>query len=38
VDAVDLEADHGTLRMWAAPDDGEEPARTEILVYEARAG
>lgn len=35
---VHLEADRGTLRMWAAPDDGEEAAGTEILVYEATIG
>jgi hypothetical protein len=32
---VHLEADQGSLRMWAAPDDGEEAAGTEILVYVA---
>lgn len=31
-------ADGDTLRMWAAPDDGEEGAGTEILVYEATVG
>ncbi|MBT2392140.1 hypothetical protein J7E87_22585 [Streptomyces sp. ISL-1] len=35
---VHLETDHGTLRMWAAPDDGEERAGTEILVYETTVG
>ncbi|QKW05933.1 hypothetical protein HUT18_05535 [Streptomyces sp. NA04227] len=33
---VHLEAESGTLRMWAAPDDGEEASGTEILVYEAK--
>lgn len=36
---VHLEAageDGGTLRMWAAPDDGEEAGGTELLIYEAR--
>ncbi|MEU5882507.1 DUF6454 family protein [Spirillospora sp. NPDC047279] len=31
---VHLEADGGTLRMWAAPDDGEEPGGTRLLVLE----
>jgi Family of unknown function (DUF6454) len=35
---VHLEADGDTLRMWAAPDDGEEAAGTEILIYEATIG
>ncbi|HCA86280.1 MAG TPA: hypothetical protein DEQ61_12740 [Streptomyces sp.] len=35
---VHLEADGSTLRMWAAPDDGEETAGTEILVYESKVG
>lgn len=34
---VHLEADAGTLRMWAAPDDGEEANGTEILIYETKA-
>lgn len=33
---VHLEADGRILRVWAAPDDGEETAGTEILVYETR--
>ncbi|HZO69485.1 MAG TPA: DUF6454 family protein [Kribbellaceae bacterium] len=32
---VALERDGSTLRLFAAPDDGEEPAGTELLVYEA---
>jgi hypothetical protein len=33
---VHLEADEdGTLRMWAAPDDGEERSGTELLLYTA---
>ncbi|WP_028850823.1 DUF6454 family protein [Thermocrispum municipale] len=32
---VHLERDGDTLRLIAAPDDGEEPAGTELLVYEA---
>lgn len=32
---VALEQDGGTLRMFAAPDDGDEVAGTELLVYEA---
>lgn len=32
---VALEQDGGTLRMFAAPDDGEEINGTELLVYEA---
>ncbi|GAA2118272.1 DUF6454 family protein [Actinomadura alba] len=35
---VHLEAAGDTLRMWAAPDDGEEPNGTEILVYETTVG
>lgn len=35
---VTLERDAGTLRMIAAPDDGEEQAGTELLFYEAPAG
>ncbi len=31
---VQLELDGGTLRLLAAPDDGEEAAGTELLVYE----
>ena len=31
---VHLEATGKTLRVWAAPDDGEEVNGTEILVYE----
>jgi hypothetical protein len=37
---LEAEADDSgvtTLRMWAAPDDGEETAGTEILIYEAEA-
>ncbi|GAB4099413.1 DUF6454 family protein [Sinomonas halotolerans] len=33
---VALEADGDVLRMFAAPDDGEEPAGTELYVFEAR--
>ncbi|HYN97253.1 MAG TPA: DUF6454 family protein [Pilimelia sp.] len=32
---VHLEVSGATLRLWAAPDDGEEINGTEILVYEA---
>ncbi len=35
---VHLEADGSKLRMWAAPDDGEEASGTEILIYEAKVG
>jgi hypothetical protein len=35
---VALEQDGQTLRMFAAPDDGEETNGTELLVYEARVG
>jgi hypothetical protein len=35
---VELEVDGGTLRMYAAPDDGEEGAGTELLVLEAPTG
>jgi hypothetical protein len=35
---VTLEKDGGTLRMIAAPDDGEEAVGTELLVYEAPVG
>jgi hypothetical protein len=35
---VALEADGGTLRLLAAPDDGEEAGGTELLVFEARIG
>lgn len=31
-----LEADGDVLRLFAAPDDGEEDAGTELFVYEAR--
>ena len=34
---VELEVDDSTLRMYAAPDDGEEAAGTELLVLEAPA-
>jgi len=33
---VHLELDGSKLRMWAAPDDGDEGVGTEILVYETR--
>ena len=33
-----VKADGRTLRLWAAPDDGEEAAGTEILVYESVPG
>lgn len=33
---VALESDGGVLRMFAAPDDGDEVAGTELFVYEAR--
>jgi hypothetical protein len=32
---VHLETDGPVLRMWAAPDDGEEPGGTTLLVLEA---
>ena len=32
---VHLETEGRTLRLWAAPDDGEEVNGTEILVYES---
>jgi hypothetical protein len=35
---VELEVDGDTLRMYAAPDDGEEGAGTELLVLEAPVG
>jgi Family of unknown function (DUF6454) len=35
---VALEVDGSTLRLFAAPDDGEEPGGTELLVYETRSG
>jgi hypothetical protein len=35
---VELEVDGDTLRMYAAPDDGEEGAGTELLVLEAPPG
>jgi Family of unknown function (DUF6454) len=35
---VDLEVEGETLRMYAAPDDGEEGAGTELLVLEAPVG
>jgi Family of unknown function (DUF6454) len=35
---VELEVDGDMLRMYAAPDDGEEGAGTELLVLEAPAG
>jgi len=35
---VALEVDGPTLRLFAAPDDGEELASTELLVYEAPVG
>ena len=35
---VALEADGGVLRLFAAPDDGEEAAGTELLVYETPIG
>jgi hypothetical protein len=35
---VALEVDGDTLRMLAAPDDGEDEAGTELLVYESRIG
>ena len=35
---VHLETDGRTLRLWAAPDDGEERNGTEILVYESAPG
>jgi hypothetical protein len=33
---VHLETEGRVLRVWAAPDDGEEAAGTELLVYESR--
>jgi hypothetical protein len=33
---VALESEGDVLRMFAAPDDGEEPAGTELYVFEAR--
>jgi hypothetical protein len=33
-----LEAASPVLRMWAAPDDGEEPGGTTLLVLEATLG
>lgn len=33
---VALESDGGVLRLFAAPDDGEEAAGTELFVFEAR--
>ncbi|MEU5853587.1 DUF6454 family protein [Saccharopolyspora shandongensis] len=33
---VHLEAEADRLRMWAAPDDGEEANGTEILIYETK--
>jgi hypothetical protein len=33
---VVFEAEGDTLRMFAAPDDGEEADGTELLVYAAR--
>lgn len=33
---VALESDGDVLRMFAAPDDGEEPAGTELFIFEAR--
>jgi len=35
---VQLETDGGVVRMWAAPDDGEEPGGTVLLVLEAPLG
>ena len=35
---VHLETDGRTLRVWAAPDDGEERNGTEILTYESTPG
>lgn len=35
---VALEVTGSTMRLFAAPDDGEEVAGTELLVYEAPAG
>jgi len=32
-----LQTDGPVLRMWAAPDDGEEPGGTTLLVLEAPA-
>ncbi|WP_395105445.1 hypothetical protein [Actinomadura sp. SCN-SB] len=31
---VHLETAGGVLRMWAAPDDGEEPGGTRLMVLE----
>jgi len=33
-----VERDGDTVRLTAAPDDGEEVAGTELLVYEAELG
>jgi hypothetical protein len=35
---VHLETDNGVLRLWAAPDDGDEANGTEILIYETPVG
>ena len=35
---VALEVAGPTLRLFAAPDDGEETAGTELLVYESPIG
>ncbi|WP_380668768.1 hypothetical protein [Saccharopolyspora griseoalba] len=35
---VHLEHEGGTLRLWAAPDDDDEIAGTELLVYRAAPG
>ena len=33
---VALEANGDVLRLFAAPDDGEEAAGTELFIFEAR--
>lgn len=35
---VALEVVDDTLRLLSAPDDGEEPAGTELFVYECSPG
>lgn len=35
---VAFEVDGAVLRLLAAPDDGDEPGGTELLIYEAQQG
>jgi hypothetical protein len=35
---VELAADGDTLTMWAAPDNGDEGAGTQVLTWQATVG